>query len=395
MVESQIPASRKSLPSDALPSGADLLQVAADPGTHPDLLVELHKTSKRNPVLLAALARNPATPNKLLQFLWKKDLAALFENPIVTFWEFSKPGSAKQHLSVEVQFALYQHLLVQAEFDPAPHLIDFERLAFCLSRPSRHPLRVPLHQVVCDTRPKIRLNLIEHQVRHACRALGRPVGFPHAAILALATGVDRDVDEALASALADDCLRPEPLDAPFLGRIARLLLEKRAASMTIARNVAKWPCIDSEIVERLARRADEHFLSVLAAHPQASPALQERLAAHASETVRAGLAAATPIAHLIQKLASDSNPIVRAALASSPHIPHDIQRLLFEKKDPRILQSLLENPRTAADILEDFARLRFLSIEHRLRTHPNTPPHVREGLAKSTSSAVIAAHTNQ
>jgi len=97
-------------------------------------------------------------------------------------------------------------------------------------------------------------------------------------------------------------------------------------------------------------------------------------------TLRAGLAAATPIAHLIQKLASDSNPIVRAALASSPHIPHDIQRLLFEKKDPRILQSLLENPRTAPDILEDFARLRFLSIEHRLRTHPNTPPHIRERL---------------
>jgi hypothetical protein len=387
MVESKISASRKSLLSDALPSGPELLKVAADPGTHPDLLIEIHKTSKRNPAIQAALARNPATPTKLLQVLWKKDLAALFENPIVTFWEFSKPGSAKQHLSVEVQFALYQHFLAQPEFDPAPHLVDPERLAFSLGRPSRHPLRIPLHQVVRDTRPKIRLQLLEHQVRHACRTLGRPVGFPHEAILALATGVDRDVDEALASALADDCLRPEPLDPPFLGRIARLLLEKRAASMTIARNVAKWPCIDSEIVERLARRADEHFLSVLAAHPQASPALQERLAAHASETVRAGLAAATPIAHLIQKLASDSNQIVRAALASSPHIPHDIQRLLFEKKDPRILQALLENPRTAPDILEDFARLRFLSIEHRLRTHPNTPPHVRERLAKSNSSS--------
>ncbi|MFM8365593.1 MAG: hypothetical protein ACKOAS_10635, partial [Verrucomicrobiota bacterium] len=235
MIESKIPASWKNFPSHELPTGAELLEIASDPGTHPDLLVEIHKTSRKNPAIQAALARNPATPAKLLQILWKKDIAALFENPIVTFWEFSKPGSAKQHISVEVQFALYEHLLAQPEFDPAPHLVDPERLAFSLGRPARFTLRIPLHQVVRDTRPKIRLQLLEHQIRHACRTLGRPVGFPHEAILALATGVDRDVDEALASALADDCLRPEPLDAPFLGRIAKLLLEKRAASMTIAR----------------------------------------------------------------------------------------------------------------------------------------------------------------
>lgn len=381
MIDSHIPAGCENLPSGALPSGEQLLQFAADPSTHPDHLLEIHRTSKGNSVLHAALARNPAAPIKLLQVLWKRDPAAILENPIVIFWEFSKPGSARQHLSVEVQFALYQHLLAQPEFDPSPHLVDPGRLAFSLGRPSRHALGIPLHQVVRDTRPNIRLQLLEHQVRHACRTLGCPVGFPHEAILALATGLDSDVDEALASALADDCLRPDPLDARFLGRIARLLLDKRAGSITIARHVAKWPCIDSEIVERLSRGADEHFLSVLAAHPQASPALQERLAAHALETVRAGLAAATPIAHLIRKLASDPDPFVRAALASSPHIPPDIQRLLFEKKDPRILQALLENPRTTPDILEAFSRLRFLSIQHHLRTHPNTPPHVRERLS--------------
>ena len=384
MVEKTIPAPHEFTPASAAPSRADLLRLAADPGTHPGRLAEIHKSTKRDRDINAALARNPATPNEVLQYLWRKDPDAILQNPIVTLWEFSMPGSTKRRISSVVQFALYQHLVARAEFDPQPELIDYERLIFWLSRPSRYTLRIPLHLVVRDTRPQIRLNLIHYQVRHACRTLRRPVGFPREAILALATGTDRDVDEALASAIADDCLRPEPLDMAFLARIARLLLEKRAGSISIAGHVAKWPCIDSDLVERLARRADDHFLSLLAAHPQASASFQESLASHPSEIVRAALAAATRIGHLIHKLASDSNPIVLAALASSPNVPLEIQRALFAKKDPRILQSLLQNARTAPEILEDMSRLPFLDLAKQLCIHPNAPLRLRRQLLKHT-----------
>jgi hypothetical protein len=382
MVRSTTPSAVDAHPTQVLPAGADRLALAADPGTPPDQLVEIQKQFASDPSIQATLARNPATPQKLLLRLWRNDPAAILENPIVTFWEFSKPGSAKEHISFDIQFALYQHLLLQPDFEPSPHLIDPKHLVACLGRPSRHALQIPLHLVLRDNRAKIRFELLEYQVPHASRKLGRPVGFPHDDLVALASSGDRGIHEALAAAIGGDFLRPDPLDIPFLGRLARLILDQRGQSFSIPRHIAKWPCIDSDIVEKLARRADDHFLSVLAAHPQASHALQERLATHPSESVRAGLAAATPLDHLIQRLSLDPNPIVRAALASSPHIQTDIQQRLFEKKDPRILQSLLANPHTAPEILAACSRLRFLSIEHRLRTHPNTPPDVLARLSR-------------
>jgi hypothetical protein len=377
--------SRENPPSDSMPPRADWLSLATNAETHPALLQEIRKHTRRDSPITAALARNPATPESLLQTLWKNDPAAIMDNPIIILWEFSKPGSAKQRIAKEVQFALYQHLLAQPEFDPKPELIDPEWLVYNLERPAKHPLHVPLHQLVRDPRPQIRLHLIEFRVRKTSASLGQPVAFPHDAIEALATDPRRDVVQAFAAAIADNCLRPEPLEMAFLGRIARIILAKRAGNIAITHHIARWPCLDSALVEKLARSAGEPLLALLAAHPQAAPAFQERLATHSSEIVRAGLASATPLHPLIQKLATDSNPLVRAALASSPHLPPDIQRILFEKKDPRILQSLLENPRTAPEILESFALLPLLSINHHLRNHPNTPLHVREKLPAPSS----------
>ena len=329
-----------------------------------------------SPTILRALARNPATPKHELQNLWRSDPGAILENAIVVLWEFSKPGSASRMISRDVQFRLYQYLLSQEVFETKPEWIDDEWIAYFLERPEQDPFRLPLHSLVRDKSKVIRVALLDSCIKKAAASQGAPVGFPHEAMESLARDSSRDVVESFAAAIAANWLRPDPMDSIFLTRLAEILLLKSKGNISIAFQVAKWPCLNPDLIEKLARRADENMLAILASHPQASEAFQDRMASHHSEIVRGGVAAVTTSETLMRKLVQDPDPVVRAKLASSPHLPPNLQLVLYEKKDPRILQGLLQNKSTSSELLEAMARLPFLFIDKYIRAHPNTPPHV-------------------
>lgn len=365
-----------------IPPKADWERLAVDPATDSQVLAHLCALSEEPPVL-RALARNPATPKIELMRLWRNDPGAILENAVVVLWEFSKPGSTSRMISRDVQFRLYQHLLSQEVFESKPEWIDPERIAYFLERPEQECFRLPLHSLVRDKNKIIRVALLDSCIKKAAASQGGPVPFPHEALESLAMDSSRDVAESFASAIAENCLRPEPMDSVFLIRLAEILLLKNKGSLSIAFQVAKWPCLNSNLIEKLARRADENMLAILAAHPQASENFQDRMACHHSEIVRSGVAASTRSETLMRKLVKDPDPFVRAKLATSPHLPSDLQRVLYERKDPRILQGLLQNQSTSGELLEAMARLPFLFIEKYIRTHPNTPPHVLERYSES------------
>lgn len=365
-----------------MPDPAEWSTFASDPASDSALLEALCESAP-SPEILAALARNPATPFPKLRRLWMKDPAAILENPIVLLWEFTKAGSVRQKITRELQFRLYQHLLVQEVFDPKPALIELEVIVNRLERihNARH-LELPLHAFVRDDRYAVRRAILGYSLKRKSRSQGYPVAFPTSAIELLADDPNYQILAALAEAIAANWLRPEPMDSSFLARLAGKLVSRSGGPHSIAVNVAKWPCLDADLVEKLARRADEKLLSVLAAHPSASDDFQARMASHESEIVRAGVAASARSVDLIHKLAMDSNPFVRASLATLRGLPPTLQQRLYESKDPRILQALLQNPSTTGKVLEEMYKLPFLPIGEFLRNHPNTPRHIIEKLPK-------------
>lgn len=354
----------------------ELLRAAGNPETEVDVLKDMVARC-RNPAVRAALARNPSTPMRQLQILWQTDPGAILENPLVFLWEFTKPGMARNKISKECQFMLYQHLLAQEEFVPRPDLIDCHWVAWYLADDARRlRFRYPLHVLVRDESLEIRLALLKLCVSNAKKATALAVPFPHDAIEVLVADSRNDVREALAAAIREGWMIPEPMDSEFLTRIALQLIAKSSGNLEIARCIARWPCLNSRIIERLEMHVDASLLATLAGHPMGSPEFQARMACHPDKKVRAGVAAVTPVADLIERLLRDPNPRVRASLAMSPHLTPEIQRALFANKDSEIVLALLQNPLTLPEILEAIAKLPNLATASYLKTHTNTPKHV-------------------
>jgi hypothetical protein len=377
---------KKTSRSLELPDATEWSRIAGDPSSDPVLLQALCALSNDEKIL-ASLARNPGTPKHELQRLWRNDPAAVLENPIVFLWEFTSPGSATRILSKDVQFRLYQHLLLQEVFDPKPELIDEECVVDFLASPIKERLRLPLHLLVRDNRRAIRCALLKSCVKGVSRSKGEAVRFPQDAIMALAVESCTDVAEALAAAIANDWLSPEPRDSAFLASIADILVSRNRGNRFVASLVAKWPCLDEKLIEKLASNADESLLALLAAHPRGSADFQLRMASHESEIVRSGVATVVRSDSLVRKLAMDPAPVVRAKLATLPRLPEDVQRALYEKKDPRILQGLLHNNSTIGELLESMSRLPFLMIDQYICKHPNTPAHVLGKYPRPRSSS--------
>lgn len=365
----------KSMGSRPLPAldAGEVLAMAASPEADPEMLLTIWIKSTC-PRVKHALARNPATPVDALLRLWKTDPGAILENPVILVWEFAKPGSPRKILPASLQFSLYQFLLDRPEFDQHHNFISEDEVVRFLGKNGGARLKVPAHLVVRDERPAVRCALLEHAVRHLCENSGRPLGFPLEAIDALAGDSSQSVRHALLIAIAKDWIRPEPLDADH---VVWLVSEMRArGGASFPRPIAQWPCLVSEMIERLSLGADEEWLAALARHPKASPGFHARMAANDSAAVRASVAASTRDEALLRGFFIDKNPLVRCGLASSPHLPRDLQMPLLESKDSRILLALLKNPATTSEILERLAGLPNLGIERLLRNHPNTPARI-------------------
>jgi hypothetical protein len=370
-----------SLRSRPLPTNdaEELLALAGSPDTDPKTLLTIWLKSCC-PSVKHTLARNPSTPVSALLRLWALDPGAVLENPVVLLWEFTKPGSPQKILPPSIQYSLYQFLLDRPEFEQHRSYISEDEVVRMLGKKDGYRLKVPAHIVVRDERSSIRLVLLELTVQFQSEKLGRPVEFPATALNTLAADSSKPVLHALAVAMANRWILPEPFAPDFIFRLARHLHAKGEAS--IAHPIAQWPFLDSELVEHLAMGADDELIAVLAKHPNASQQFQSRMATHNSALIRASVASSTRDEALLRRLFSDRDPLVRCGLASSPHLPSDLQWPLFKSKDSRILLALLKNPITTPEILEQLAGLPNLGITRLLREHPNTPAHIREALPK-------------
>lgn len=354
-------------------SAEELLALAGSPDTDPETLLTIWLKSCC-PSVKHTLARNPSTPASALLRLWALDPGAVLENPVVLLWEFTKPGSPQKILPSSLQYSLYQFLLERPDFEQHLNCISEEELVRMLGKKEACRLKVPAHVVSRDRRTRVRLALLEQTVRFQSENIGCPVGFPSAAIKDLASDSSKAVLHALAEALAQRWILPEPFEADFVLQLAWHLHSNGDAS--VARPISRWPFLDPDLVERLAEGADDDLLAALAKHPNASLKFQTCLAGHTAETVRASVASSTACESLHLRLFSDRNPIVRWSLAACPHLSIELQQRLFDSKDPRVLLALLKNRATVGGILEKLAALPHLGISNWLREHPNTPAHI-------------------
>lgn len=360
----------------------ELLAMASSPDTAPDSLIIIWLKS-RSINVKHALARNPSTPVVALVRLWELDHGAILENPVVALWEFSKPGSTQKILPASLQYAFYQFLLECPDFEEHLNYVSEEEVVRMLVNNDGYRLKVPIHCVARDRRSRVRCALLQDTVRFESENIGRPVEFPVATLEALASDSSGPVLRALAVALAERWILPEPCDADFVIRLAWHLHSKGDPS--ISRPISRWPFLNEELVERLAVGADDELLADLAKHPKASVEFHTRLAGHDSEVIRAAVASSTTCEALQRRFFTDRNPPVRWGLASCPHLSPELQQGLFESKDPRVLLSLLKNPATLGGILEQLATLPNLGITFLLREHPNTPSHFRDTLLNHSS----------
>jgi hypothetical protein len=251
--------------------------------------------------------------------------------------------------------------------------------------------RYPLHVVVRDDTLKIRMALLKLCVRNVKKATALAARFPHDAIEVLAADSRSEVREALAAAIAEGWLTPEPMDSEFLIRIARGLISKSMGNLEIAASIARWPILNAKLIERLAMQASESLLVVLAGHPKGSPSFQTRMASHPYEQVRAGVASVTPVGELIERLSRDPNPLVRAGAAASPHLTPEIQRALYANRDSGIILGLVKNPVTLPEILEAISKIPNLAVAGHLRANPNTPKHVLNSVQVECPMPVVGA----
>ncbi len=351
--------------------------MAGTPESTPEALLTIWlKTNDER--LKFALARNPSTPVEALFRLWAYDPGAILENPVVLLWEFTKPGSPQKILPASIRFSLYQFLLGRPDFERHASFISGEEVVRLLGKKDGYRLKVPAQRVVHDERSSVRLALLEYAVQFQSEKIGRPVGFSPTAIDALAADLSKPVLQALAGAIANGWIVPEPLDRDFILRLVWRLHANGGAS--IAQSIEKWSFLDSDLVEKLASGADDALLAVLARHPNAPLQFLSRMVDHNSAIVRASVAASIREEAQLRRLFLDHNPLVRCGVASSQHLPCDLQWRLLECKDSKVLLALLKNPATQPEILEHLAGLPHLGITHLLRKHPNTPAHVRDAL---------------
>ena len=118
-----MPAERE--PAGPAPvTGPDPHAAAADPSTPPPTLAAL--ANRQDPRILAALARNPNTPDPALMRLWMADPLALLENPILEYRLLMNGQPLYDWLPLKLQLALYGALI---ETNPAAieSLLPFER----------------------------------------------------------------------------------------------------------------------------------------------------------------------------------------------------------------------------------------------------------------------------
>ncbi|MFM8764417.1 MAG: hypothetical protein ACKOEZ_06245, partial [Spartobacteria bacterium] len=312
---------------------ADFITVAADPSTSVEQLVSLADAPQEE--IHRALARNPNTPVDLLQHFWESHPDCLLENPVLTLWEFTKPGSAVEFIGGKVLLLLYNHLRRQGAPLPSdifrPSTIeDMVREAVLCQNPD-----------VFEFLPKeesssLRRLLIENPAHRRLFHFFENKA-PDEVWLRFATDADPEIRLGFAN-----LIRSAPFDArpqrSIVAEATRLLM--RDGRPEVLQHLSNCRFLPGELVGKLSFSEDVEIRVALARCFFAPKSALERLARDTEEAVRVSLASHCEQNSAQRLLLRDFSATVRKRLAESPHLCGSLIEEFDLKDDPAVLKPI-------------------------------------------------------
>ena len=331
-----------------------------------------------DPVILAAIARNPNTPKRDLFRLWVKFPDAVVENPVLTLWEFTSSGPLMAGIRREVIVSLYQAFLKTPGLVFPETLLPVDwRIDFLKNWP--HQSTIPLHYFLRDPSEEVRLVFLERTLPSKFTHAGAE-SFPIESLENLLTDASPAIWKAFLSAVTNKWIGPQTENLVFWQETARRLHSFRWRGVNAS--LSLWESLPVDLIEAISVRGKPSILANLAALPNCSRSLHERFSTNDFEEVRAAVARFTPFPDLHGHFLSDSSFKVRAGLAASQHIEDDIQRRLIFPKNADIHLALLNNPRALPEVLKILSELPNVDIKSKLLVHPNLPRDVFDEFIK-------------
>jgi len=352
------------------------LEMAQDCQTEPEWLSRASRSI--DPVVLAAIARNPNTPKPVLFRLWAKFPEAVIENPVLTLWEFTSNGPLMAGIRREVIVSLYQAFLKTSGLVFPETLLPVDwRIDFLKKWP--HQSTLPLHYFLRDPSEDVRLVFLEHTLPSKFGHAGSE-SFPIESLENLLTDASPAIWKAFLAAVTNKWIGPQTENLSFWQETARRLHSFRWRGVDAS--LSLWESLPVDLIETISEKAQPAILANLAALPNCPRSLHERFSTNDFEEVRAAVARFTPFPDLHGHFLSDPSFKVRAGLASSQHIEDDIQRRLIFPKNADIHLALLNNPRALPEVLKILSELPNVDIKSKLLVHPNLPRDVFDEFIK-------------
>ncbi len=346
------------------------LELAQDCRTEPEWLSRASRSI--DPVVLAAIARNPNTPKPVLFRLWAKFPEAVIENPVLTLWEFTSNGPLMAGIRREVIVSLYEAFLKTTGLVFPDTLLPVDwRIDFLKKWP--HQSNLPLHYFLRDPSENVRLVFLEHTLPSKIGHAGSE-SFPIESLENLLTDASPPIWKAFLFAVTNKWIGPQTENLSFWHETARRLHSFRWRGVNAS--LSRWESLPVDLIEAISVRAKPATLANLAALPNCPRSMHERFSTNDFEEVRAAVARFTPFPDLHDRFLSDPSFKVRAGLAASQHIVDDIQRRLIFPKNADIHLSLLNNPRALPEVLKILSELPNVDIKSKLLVHPNLPRDV-------------------
>jgi len=350
--------------------------MAQDCRTEPEWLSRASRSI--DPVILAAIARNPNTPKPVLFRLWAKFPEAVIENPVLTLWEFTSNGPLMAGIRREVIVSLYEAFLKTPGLVFPETLLPVDwRIDFLKNW--QHKSTLPLHYFLRDPSEKVRLVFLEHTLPSKFAHAGTE-SFPIESLDNLLADASPAIWKAFLSAVTNKWIGPQTENLSFWHETARRLHSFRWRGVNAS--LSLWESLPVDLIEAISVRAKPATLANLAALPNCPRSLHERLSSNDFVEVRAAVARFTPFPDLHDRFLSDPSIKVRAGLAASQHIADDIQRRLIFPKNADIHLSLLNNPRALPEVLKILSELPNVDIKSKLLVHPNLPRDVFDEFIK-------------
>lgn len=319
---------------------SDLIAIASDPSTPAERLISLADAPQTE--IHRALARNPNTPVDLLQHFWETHPDCILENPVLTLWEFTKPGFAVEVIGNKTLFRLYTHLRRQGGELPA-HIFQSKTIAALARVGLMHFDSAVFEFLPFESDPAIRLRMVENPSNLRLFDIYQSYAPDHIWEL-FSTDPHPDVREQFAILIRSAHTIHAPKRLEILSKAARLLA--RDERIEIHLHLAHCPYLPADLVEQLSGSADARIREALTGCLFSPLPVRKNLAKDPDENVRLSLTRKSSLPEIHAILLSDPSAKVRKALAENASLSRDILQKFNLWDSPEVVSSLFCNPKT-------------------------------------------------